>query len=183
MPLQLSGHCRVGKGGLRYYGAVVDLTELSEELGKLLLAKGMTLAVAESCTGGWLAKVLTDIPGSSGWFDCGFVTYSNTTKTTLLGVGAKLIADEGAVSEPVVRAMADGVLANSDADLAVAISGIAGPGGALPGKPVGTVCFGFAVRGREAFAQQQQFDGDRGAVRAQPVAHALQQLIDRLSDG
>lgn len=160
-----------------------DLNALAQQVGERLLAQHRLLAVAESCTGGWLAKCLTDIPGSSGWFDRGFVSYSNAAKQAMLGVSRATLDSAGAVSEPTVREMAAGALANSDATVAVAISGIAGPGGAMPGKPVGTVCFGWAVAGGAARVATRHFDGDRAAVRRQSVSHALQGLLDVLGEG
>ena len=154
-----------------------EITELSEKLAKLLLQKKKQLAVAESCTGGWLAKCLTDIAGSSQWFERGFVTYSNAAKQEMLGVLPETLEREGAVSEAVVREMAAGVLQHSVADLSMAISGIAGPGGGVPGKPVGTVCFGLAYKDNVLQSDTQYFEGDREAVRRQSVAHALTQLL------
>lgn len=154
-----------------------DLSDLSEQLAKLLLHKKKKLAVAESCTGGWLAKSLTDIAGSSQWFERGFVTYSNAAKREMLGVLPATLAREGAVSEAVVLEMASGVLAHSAADIAVAISGIAGPGGGVPGKPVGTVCFGLEEKNVLLQTDTQHFEGDREAVRRQSVAHALTRLL------
>ena len=157
-----------------------ELSELSEQLAKLLLQQQQLLAVAESCTGGWLAKCLTDLPGSSQWFERGFVTYSNAAKREMLGVRSTTLLRTGAVSEAVVLEMANGVLDHSRADIAVAISGIAGPGGAVPGKPVGTVCFAWAIK--DALHQQdtKHFEGDREAVRRQSVACALKGLLDVL---
>jgi nicotinamide-nucleotide amidase len=132
------------------------------------------------CTGGpVVAAAITDVAGSSGWFDCGLVTYSNAAKVTLLGVRAETIAVHGAVSEAVAREMAVGALANSAADLTVAITGIAGPSGGTPDKPVGTVCFGWARRGGAADAGTRHFDGDRGRVRQAAVAAALEGLLAR----
>ncbi len=159
------------------------LTELSEQLAKLLLQQQKQLAVAESCTGGWLAKCLTDIVGSSQWFERGFVTYSNAAKQEMLGVRPKTLLRDGAVSEAVVHEMAIGALAHSQADIAVAISGIAGPGGAVPGKPVGTVCFSWAVKDVSHHQDTRHFEGDREAVRRQSVACALQGLLDVLGKG
>lgn len=153
------------------------LSELSEQLAKLLLQQRKLLAVAESCTGGWLAKCLTDIAGSSHWFERGFVTYSNAAKQEMLGVRPKTLLRDGAVSEAVVQEMALGVLARSQADVSVAISGIAGPGGAIPGKPVGTVCFSWAMKDTENHQDTMHFEGDREDVRRQSVAHALQGLL------
>ncbi len=152
--------------------------EIVARLAGLLERRGWRLATAESCTGGLLAAVLTERPGSSAWFECGYVTYSNTAKGRMLGVPQDLIARHGAVSEAVVEAMVAGALERSGADLAVAISGIAGPGGAVPGKPVGTVCLAWGFRGRPALAVHEHFAGDRRAVREQAVRRALSGLID-----
>ena len=152
------------------------LARLAQEAGRVLQGKGLVLATAESCTGGGAAAAVTDIAGSSGWFERGFVTYSNASKTAMLGVPAELIARHGAVSEEVAAAMAAGALAHSGAQVALSTTGIAGPGGAVPGKPVGTVCFGWAVEGRVR-TERRVFGGDRAAVRAQAVAHALQGLL------
>jgi len=159
-----------------------QLRRLSARVGGKLLAAGRTVASAESCTGGWIAKALTDIPGSSQWFREGFVTYDNEAKIRRLGVPRSLLETDGAVSEPAVRAMARGVLERSDADLAVAVSGIAGPGGAAPGKPVGTVWLCWALRrGRRivAVTERRHFRGDREAVRRKTVRLALQGLLGR----
>ena len=155
------------------------LSALSREVAERLLAGGRRLGTAESCTGGWIAKLCTDIAGSSDWFDCGFVCYSNAAKTRDLGVPEKLIESEGAVSDAVVRAMAEGVLARTGADVAIAVSGIAGPAGAVPGKPVGTVWFALAQKLPDRLECQGhliQFDGDRDAVRRQSVEYALNLL-------
>jgi len=160
-----------------------DFIEISEKLAKLLLDKKKQLAVAESCTGGWLAKCLTDSAGSSAWFERGFVTYSNAAKREMLGVSAGTLAEHGAVSEAVVREMAQGVLAHSRADVAVAISGIAGPGGGTPDKPVGTVCFAWAARAGFEEVVTRRFDGDRDAVRRHAVRYALERLLDLLAHG
>src|SRR5690242_4340915 len=155
------------------------LSALACEVGALLRESRRVLATAESCTGGWIAKLCTDIAGSSEWFDCGFVCYSNAAKTRDLGVAEKLIDAEGAVSDAVVRAMAEGALARTGANVAVAVSGIAGPGGAVPGKPVGTVWFALAheFEGRlECQGHLIQFDGNRDAVRRQAVQYALNLL-------
>jgi len=157
-----------------------ELNQLARQLGESLLRHGSRVAVAESCTGGWLAKCITDITGSSAWFDRGFVTYSNAAKVEMLGVSEDTLEMEGAVSEATVLEMAAGALEHSEADLAVAISGIAGPGGEVPGKPVGTVCFAWlAGDGRER-VETWHFQGDREAVRRQSVAHALRGLISVL---
>jgi len=154
-----------------------DLYKLSEHLGGLLLARRQWLAVAESCTGGWVAKCLTDVPGSSQWFDRGFVTYSNDAKQAMLGVDAATLEQHGAVSEPTVAAMAAGVLAHSRAAVALAISGIAGPGGAVPGKPVGTVCFAWASTAGIQRIETRRFDGGREQVRRAAVECGIDGLI------
>jgi nicotinamide-nucleotide amidase len=138
------------------------------------------LVTAESCTGGWIAKLCTDIAGSSGWFDCGFVCYSNAAKTRDLGVPAKLIDAEGAVSDAVVRAMAEGAIGRTAGNVAIAVSGIAGPDGAVSGKPVGTVWFALARKFEDRLECQGhliQFDGNRDAVRRQAVQYALNLLL------
>lgn len=160
-----------------------DLEILAERVGHLLLQRGELLAVAESCTGGWLAQSVTAIAGSSGWFERGFVTYSNAAKIDMLGVPASTIARHGAVSEPTARLMAQGAVTHSLADWAVAITGIAGPTGGLPDKPVGTVCFAWAGKDGGCEAQTVRFSGDRAAVREQSVRHALGGLIERLAQG
>ena len=157
-----------------------ELEKLAERLGRLLLERGEWLAAAESCTGGWLAQSVTAIAGSSAWFDRGFVTYSNAAKTDMLGVAETTLERHGAVSEAVARAMAQGVLAHSRADWSVAITGIAGPSGGTPEKPVGTVCFAWAWTDGGCEAQTCHFGGDRFAVREQSVRHALSGLIERL---
>ncbi|MFZ2971589.1 MAG: nicotinamide-nucleotide amidase [Ferribacterium limneticum] len=157
-----------------------ELEKLAESLGRLLIERGEWLAAAESCTGGWLAQSVTAIAGSSTWFDRGFVTYSNAAKVDMLGVSESVLERHGAVSEAVARAMAQGVLAHSRADWSVAITGIAGPGGGSPDKPVGTVCFAWAGKDAGCEAQTCLFSGDRTAVREQSVRHALNGLIERI---
>ncbi|WP_284426295.1 CinA family protein [Acidovorax sp. SUPP1855] len=137
------------------------------------------LATAESCTGGLIAGACTDLAGSSRWFERGFVTYSNAAKTDLLGVPTALIAAHGAVSEPVARAMAEGAVARSLAQVSVAVTGVAGPGGGSADKPVGTVWFGWSVEG-QTHSEVMRFAGDRAAVRAATVRHALARLADLL---
>lgn len=154
-------------------------TALVTELAAALLARGAQMATAESCTGGLIAGACTDIAGSSDWFERGFVSYSNQAKTEMLGVDPALIAAHGAVSEAVALAMARGAVAHSRAQCSVAVTGVAGPGGGSPAKPVGTVWFGWSVNGR-AEAECLRFDGDRAAVRQQTVEHALQGLLRRL---
>ena len=150
--------------------------DLAAEAGRVLQAKGMLLAVAESCTGGGVAHAITDVAGSSSWFECGFITYSNASKTELLDVSAALIAQHGTVSEEIAAAMAEGALANSNAHVTLSTTGIAGPGGAVPGKPVGTVCFAWTT-GDNTHTERHVFAGDRQAVRDQTVAHALRGLL------
>lgn len=153
-----------------------DINELAAETGRVLQTKGLLLAVAESCTGGGIAHAVTEIAGSSSWFECGFITYSNASKTELLDVSAALIAQHGTVSEEIAAAMAEGALANSNAHVTLSTTGIAGPGGAVPGKPVGTVCFAWS-RGDQTHTERLVFTGDRQAVRQQTVAHALRGLL------
>jgi len=159
------------------------LDKLAGDLGQRLGATGLMLATAESCTGGWVSKVVTDIPGSSAWFDRGFVTYSNPAKQELLGVSAAAIADHGAVSEEVAREMVQGAVEHSRADVAVAITGIAGPAGGSEDKPVGTVCFAWALKGRMPLSQRVRFAGNREEVRHQSVRLALERLLELLEDG
>ena len=157
-----------------------DIPTLTRQLAGLLLAKGQMMATAESCTGGMIAAACTDLAGSSAWFERGFVTYSNEAKTELLGVPAALIAEHGAVSEPVVRAMAEGALRHSRAQVAVAVTGVAGPGGGSADKPVGSVWLGWATAAG-VVTQLCHFDGDRQQVRKATVQRALQGLNDMLT--
>ncbi len=148
-------------------------------------AAGKTVATAESCTGGWIAKALTDVPGSSAVLGYGIVSYSNAAKQSLLDVATASLAADGAVSEAVVREMADAALARAGADVAVAVSGIAGPDGGTPDKPVGTVWFAWARMSDGAAtidAELQRFDGDREQVRRQTVVHALNGILERMHD-
>ena len=153
-----------------------ELMQLSEQVGQALKARGATVTTAESCTGGWVAKVITDIAGSSAWFERGFVTYSNEAKAQMIGVREETLAQHGAVSEPVVVEMAIGALKAARADYAVAISGIAGADGGRVEKPVGTVWFAFATARGEGITRRECFSGDRDAVRRQATAYALQTL-------
>jgi len=146
-------------------------------LADALRARGAKIATAESCTGGLIAAACTAVAGSSDWFERGFVTYSNEAKTELLGVDAALIAAVGAVSEEVARAMAEGALRHSHAQLSVAVTGIAGPGGATKGKPVGTVWLALARQGAATHSELLALAGDRAAVREQTVQHALARLL------
>ncbi|MAL96966.1 CinA family protein [Hydrocarboniclastica marina] len=152
------------------------LAEVLGELGDSLAERGLKVATAESCTGGWVAKVLTDRPGSSVYMDCGIVTYSNAAKVGLLGVSENVLDRFGAVSEPVAREMALGALAVSQADLSVAITGVAGPGGGTEEKPVGTVWFAWGRRGDQPEAASAHFEGDRDSIRRQAVLFALKGL-------
>jgi len=155
------------------------ILDLCGRLAQALKNRSWTMASAESCTGGLIAAACTSLSGSSDWFERGFVTYSNAAKTEMLGVPTRLIEAHGAVSEAVARAMALGALAHSKAQISVAVTGVAGPSGGSPDKPVGTVCFGWAIDG-QAWTERLRFDGDRDAVRAATVAHALQGLLARL---
>ncbi|MDY4316931.1 nicotinamide-nucleotide amidase [Pectobacterium actinidiae] len=155
-----------------------DILRLSALVGEKLKARGATLTCAESCTGGWLAKSITDIAGSSGWFDYGFVTYSNLAKQRLVNVNAETLERHGAVSEAVVNEMASGALQAADADFSISVSGVAGPDGGTEEKPVGTVWFGFSGKEGGAFTRTMRFSGDRNAVRLQSVHFALQTLLD-----
>ncbi|OWW22613.1 CinA family protein [Noviherbaspirillum denitrificans] len=158
-----------------------SIIDLAIRTGTALKEKGLQLATAESCTGGGIAHAITEVAGSSEWFDCGFITYSNTSKIRLLKVPADLIREHGAVSEEVAGAMAEGALVKSPARAAVSTTGIAGPGGAVPGKPVGTVCFGWSVNGKTV-TERCHFDGDRQAVREQTIIHSLQGLLRLLEE-
>jgi nicotinamide-nucleotide amidase len=154
-----------------------ELYALAEQLGHALLARGWRLAAAESCTGGWIGQAVTMVPGSSKWFDRGFVTYTNDAKQTMLGVRIETLSRHGAVSEQAVLEMAAGALERSNAGIAVAVSGVAGPAGGSADKPVGTVWIAWAQRGGKPFAQRFNFSGDRDAVRRQSVARALEGLV------
>jgi nicotinamide-nucleotide amidase len=156
-----------------------QLEARAARVGALLLANGQSLSTAESCTGGWVAQCLTAIAGSSAWFERGFVTYSNEAKQEMLGVGRETLVRHGAVSEATCAAMAAGALAHSRADWALAVSGIAGPSGGQPDKPVGTICFAWAGPDGRIETETCRFDGDREAVRARSVAHALDGLLLR----
>ena len=156
-----------------------EIGALTQRLAALLQQKHWMLATAESCTGGLIAGACTDLAGSSAWFERGFVTYSNEAKTELLGVPAAMIDSHGAVSEPVARAMAEGAVARSHAQVGVAVTGVAGPSGGSPEKPFGTVWFGCSVGG-ELRTERRLFVGDRAAVRSATVQHALQTLVLRL---
>lgn len=160
-----------------------ELQALAARVGAALRARGWRLATAESCTGGWIAKLLTDQPGSSHWFGFGFVTYANEAKQACLGVSADTLAAHGAVSGEVVEQMATGARLASAAELAVAVSGIAGPGGGSADKPLGLVWLGWAGPGPRLEARCERYRGDRDAVRRQAVAAALAGVLERLDGG
>ncbi len=158
-----------------------ELVTLARSLGMALKAASLRLATAESCTGGWVAKVVTDIEGSSDWFERGFVTYTNDAKCEMLGVSAETLTTHGAVSEATVQEMAQGALQYSHADISLAISGIAGPGGGSVDKPVGTVCLAWAGRDSWQLTRQEVFVGDRRAIRMQAVFAAMQGVLQKMS--
>lgn len=159
------------------------ISELAQQLGECLKAQGLTLATAESCTGGWIAKTVTDLAGSSDWFEGSVVCYSNASKHSLLGVPAEIIDIFGAVSNETVKAMTEGVFEHTLADVAVSVSGIAGPGGGSDEKPVGTVWLCWGKKNEEAHAHEFHFEGDREAVRLQSVEKALVSVMDLLVCG
>ena len=149
---------------------------LVTKIGNQLLSQSALLATAESCTGGWIAKLVTDIAGSSRWFDRGFVTYSNGAKTDMLNVEEQLLSEWGAVSTQVAKAMAEGALKNSRATYSVSVTGIAGPGGGSEDKPVGTVCFGWSKKDQDTVVEKKIFSGDREEIRFQSASYALSKL-------
>jgi nicotinamide-nucleotide amidase len=155
----------------------MDIDTLAAEVGRMLERRGLLLATAESCTGGWVSQAVTSVAGSSRWFDRGFVTYTNLSKQELLGVSAETLSRHGAVSEQTACAMAEGALARSHAQLALAVTGIAGPGGGNEQKAVGTVWFAWAGIGRQTVSDRRVFTGDRQAVRGQAVVAALDGLL------
>ena len=154
-----------------------ELEALALKVGRALLVRGWRVATAESCTGGWIAKTPTDVAGSSQWFAGGVVAYANAAKEELLGVPPELLDAYGAVSEPVARALAEGARARLHVELAVAVSGVAGPGGGTPDKPVGTVCFAWSGP-QGTRSEHRELPGDREAIRRASVAHALQRLLE-----
>ena len=158
-----------------------NLYELAERVGEALKSRDMMLATAESCTGGWIAEAVTMVPGSSEWFERGYVTYTYISKREMLGVRDETLGEHGAVAEQVVREMAEGALERSHAQVAVAVSGIAGPGGGTPGKPVGTVCFAWAVKSGATRAETKHFAGDRETVRRRSVERALEGVLETLA--
>jgi nicotinamide-nucleotide amidase len=153
------------------------LYKLAEVVGAALKARGLMLASAESCTGGWVSEAITMVPGSSDWFERGFVTYTYISKREMLGVKEATLERRGAVSEEVVREMAEGALARSHAQVAVAVSGVAGPSGGTPEKPVGTVCFAWGMKDGKPRSDTKRFSGDRESVRRQSVEHALKGVL------
>ena len=156
------------------------LFELAEQVGQALRTRALMLATAESCTGGWIGAAITAVPGSSDWYERGFVTYTYVSKREMLGVKAKTLEQFGAVSEQTVSEMVAGALAASHAQIAVAVSGTAGPAGGTADKPVGTVCLAWALKGGEPVAETRLFAGDRDAVRGQAVERALEGVLELL---
>jgi nicotinamide-nucleotide amidase len=159
------------------------MERLAKSLGDRLRAANALLVTAESCTGGWAAQVVTSVAGSSGWFERGFVTYSNAAKQELLGVRAETLQRHGAVSEETAREMALGALAHSRGTVAVSVTGVAGPGGGSPDKPVGMVCFAWADAKGLIRSETARFGGDRESVRRQSVIHALEGVLAALDGG
>jgi nicotinamide-nucleotide amidase len=157
-----------------------SIDDLASRLGLALKQRGLVLATAESCTGGGIAEAVTRIPGSSLWFDRGFVTYSYESKVDMLGVERAALLDHGAVSEEIARQMVDGAIARSRGQVAVAVTGIAGPDGGLPDKPVGTVWFAWKFPKKSILSEVCHFQGDRESVRKQTVSHALRKLLHNL---
>lgn len=155
----------------------MDLYQLAEQLGQVLSASKYRLVTAESCTGGGIAKICTEVAGSSTWFDCGWVTYSNQSKQALLGVSAQTLIEQGAVSEATVIEMAQGALNRAKAQVAIAVSGIAGPTGGTELKPVGTVCIAWLIAGQNIQVKTFYFQGDRLSIRHSAVAEALHYLL------
>lgn len=157
-----------------------DLTALSAAIGEACSRRGLTLATAESCTGGWVAQVLTHTPGSSTWFERGFVTYANEAKVEMLGVRPETLAAHGAISCETAAEMAAGAIERSHASVSLAITGLAGPTGGSSHKPVGTVCFAWCRRGESPETEVRRFDGSRESIRRQSVVHSLEELLARL---
>ena len=155
-----------------------ELHQLAVELADRLCARGWMLATAESCTGGWVGQLLTSLPGSSQWYERGFITYANAAKVEMLGIPEATLATHGAVSEQTASAMAAGALKHSHTQAALAISGIAGPGGGTPQKPVGLVCYGWALADGTVMSSTCRLDGDREEIRSRAVAAALRGLIE-----
>ena len=158
-----------------------ELQQLAVHLSDKLLARGWMVATAESCTGGWVAQLLTSLPGSSAWYERGFITYANAAKTEMLGVPTTTLEIYGAVSEETACAMATGALAHSHAQASLAITGVAGPGGGTPQKPVGMVCYGWAFTDGTIISSNCRLSGDREEIRSRAVAAALRGLIDLIA--
>ena len=158
-----------------------EIYDLAVRVGSALESRRRIIATAESCTGGWIAEAITMVPGSSAWFERGFVTYTYISKREMLGVGGDTLETHGAVSEDVVREMAEGAIDRSHAQVAVAVSGVAGTSGGSPDKPVGTVCFAWAVRRSGVTSDTRHFGGDRESVRRQSVLHALERVLELLA--
>jgi nicotinamide-nucleotide amidase len=156
------------------------LYELAERVGLALKGAGLTLATAESCTGGWIGQAVTMVPGSSDWYDRGFIVYTNLSKLEMLGVMPDTLERFGAVSEATARDMALGALDHSQAQVGVAVSGVAGPGGGTPDKPVGTVCIAWARSDGTVRSETHRFEGDRDMIRCRSVARALEGILDLL---
>lgn len=165
---------------MSFFSHAPELLDVAVRLGRALEARGLMVVTAESCTGGLIAAALTETAGSSVWFERGFVTYSNAAKQAQLGVPADVLAGHGAVSEPVAQAMALGALAASRASIALSVTGVAGPGGGTAAKPVGTVCFGWAVAGVGVESHTRHFSGDRSSVRMQSARYALEHALAML---
>lgn len=158
------------------------LDKLAKELGEILVQRGFMLASAESCTGGWVGQAVTSVPGSSKWYERGFITYSNNSKSEMLGVSLFSLEKFGAVSEQIAAEMAAGAISSSRAQVSIAVTGIAGPGGATEGKPVGKICHSWAIKDGLARTSVCFLEGDRESIRIQAVAIALQGTIDLLLD-
>jgi nicotinamide-nucleotide amidase len=154
------------------------LYQLAQQMGEALKSRALMLVSAESCTGGWVGAAITAVPGSSDWYERGFITYTYISKREMLGVTARTLEQHGAVSEQTVKEMVAGALTASHAQVAVAVSGIAGPAGGMPGKPVGTVCLAWALKNGEPIAETRHFAGDREAVRRQAVERALAGVLE-----
>lgn len=160
----------------------LSLVKVVEQLSQLLLPRNYSVVTAESCTGGMVASAITEFPGISRCFERGFVTYSNLAKQELLGVSAETLEQHGAVSEATAREMAEGALRNSQAQVSLAVTGIAGPTGGGEHKPIGTVCFAWSVLGQETVATTIHFSGDRHSIREQATRYVLERLIDKLAE-
>ena len=156
-----------------------QILNLSAKLGEKLMNRGWKITCAESCTGGGIGYAITSAPGSSNWFERGFITYCNTAKSQMVGVQKNTLNEHGAVSQPVVQQMSEGAAKEAKANVSVAVSGVAGPGGGSDEKPVGLVWFGFVI-GQHVFQEKQIFDGDRNAVREQSIMHAMDRILEQL---